>query len=203
MTKPLAIVDVGDVLISTHPMKQYHAIAEHTGLEWRHVANIIEETGLVAKFELGDMQTSVFIRRIRQLVGRHRLSNEDAVETWNSVIGSPVPEMIDAVRPLAADCRLLLASNTNPIHWRHVRDLLEEAGVTAPRILSYETGQVKPASGFFAAVRRIDLRADHTSVFIDDRPENVAAARAEGISGWVHRTPAESSQLLRAFHELE
>jgi len=198
MINSLAILDIGDVLIGTRPMRQYRALAERSGLEWRQVATLLEESGVITEFELGEMRSTAFTRKVRHLVGGNGLSHNDVVEAWRSVIGSPVTEMIDAVRPLARERRLLLASNTNPIHWHYIRGLLAEAGIVAPRILSYEVGHAKPDPEFFAAVLRADERAGRISVFVDDRLENITAAAAQGLPGWVHRTPRESSDLLDA-----
>lgn len=89
--------------------------------------------------------------------------------------------MLDYVEHLTAARRVLLFSNTNREHWDY---LVRLSGGRLGRIeayLSHELGAAKPA---VAAFRLVAARAGidpARSVFIDDKPANVEAARLAGF----------------------
>jgi 2-haloacid dehalogenase len=96
------------------------------------------------------------------------------------------PRMVDLARRLSERYRVYLLSNVGDLHWAHVsREYrLHEIGHGA--LLSYLAGVMKPHEGIYVeAERRFGLEPART-VFIDDRPENITAAKARGWHGIVH-----------------
>ena len=88
--------------------------------------------------------------------------------------------MLDLVRHLALSNRVILFSNTNREHWAKVRDLTGGAFDRFECYLSYQMGEAKPSLGSFRTVAaRAHINPAH-SLFIDDRIENVEAARRVG-----------------------
>ena len=89
--------------------------------------------------------------------------------------------MLDLVQRLAASHRVLLFSNTNREHWEHLLALTDGALARFEAYLSHEIGQVKPSLAAFRAVATRAGIAPGRSLFIDDRAENVEAARQAGF----------------------
>jgi GNAT superfamily N-acetyltransferase len=98
------------------------------------------------------------------------------------------PEMASLLPRLkAGGYRLVLASNTNALHaeWFE-RQFARELAAFDARVLSCEAGARKPEAAFFqACVEAAGVPPDEC-VFIDDKEEFVAAARALGIRGFVY-----------------
>lgn len=195
MTPPLVVMDVGDVLIRTVPMAHHRQLARHTGLPCQQVADRIENSGIVTSFETGQLTATGFVDTLRRLLPRPGLTAAAVEHAWNAVIADPDLILAPIAAELAAEKRLVLASNTNPFHWRLVHARLAGVGIRAPALLSFEIGAAKPDPRFFAALQSVP-RGDHPVVYVDDLPENVAAARRCGLTGWVHRDARETSAYL-------
>lgn len=196
MTPPIVVMDVGDVLITTTPMAQYRAIAQQVDLTWQQVADRIENSGVVAAFERGALDEDQFGDQIRHLLRRPDLPIGTIHQAWNRVIAEVEPIVAGAAAELAVQARLILASNTNPIHWRLVRARLRRSGIDVPAVLSFEVSASKPDAAFFAAFRRAHPYLGE-AVYVDDRADNMAAATRAGLLGWLHRDPVETATRLR------
>ena len=125
--------------------------------------------------------------------------DEDA---WRDVwcdLFSPFPEMEAlAEEVIAAGHPTFLASNTDRAHFEHVAPRLPVLTRMRGLHLSYEVGALKPEPAFFTRlVTRFGLEAKDC-VFLDDRGDNVAAARALGIEAEVFTgDPAAARAFLR------
>ncbi len=102
-------------------------------------------------------------------------------------IFTPWPEMESlAADVLAAGHRAYLASNTDPIHFAFLRERMPVLDRLDACFLSYEARLLKPDPEFFRALlARYQLVASEC-LFLDDRPDNVAAAASVGIRAEVH-----------------
>jgi FMN phosphatase YigB (HAD superfamily) len=190
------IMDVGDVLIRTFPGAHYRALAQDAGADWRDVGRVIEESGLPAEFEAGRLGAAEFAAALRAALGSPALPDHRLERAWRQIIGEADPQLAPLAAALAADDRLLLASNTNVWHWPTVCRRLAAAGIRAPACLSFEAGFVKPDPGFFRVLTRRYLGASRCMAYIDDRADNVAAAAELGLRGWQHLTPARTAAQL-------
>jgi FMN phosphatase YigB (HAD superfamily) len=192
----LLLIDLGDVLIRTVPGGHHRQLARQCGLPAAEVADRLAGSGLPAAFDTGRLNTAQFAAAVCRLLGG-RLTPAAVTGAWRRVIGQPDAQMVAAVAPLARAGHVVLASNTDPLHWTVVRRRLQQAGLAAPAALSFRIGRAKPDPAFFRHVTAHFLRGRH-AVFVDDRPENVAAATATGLSGWVHLAAAASIDRIAA-----
>jgi len=138
MNDELVVMDVGDVLIRTVPMARYQALARGTGIAWQHVAETMESSGVVSAFEIGRITAAQFTEVVRSLLRRRALGDDVVREAWDTVVADVDPVMAPLAAELAADGRLVLASNINALHWRVVSDRLtagrrRRAGLLAGR----------------------------------------------------------------------
>lgn len=91
------------------------------------------------------------------------------------------PAMLAYVTGLAAAHRVILFSNTNDQHWQHLLTLTDGALGRFEAYLSHEMGLGKPDLASFAAVAERARLTPGRSLFIDDKPANVEAARRAGF----------------------
>jgi putative hydrolase of the HAD superfamily len=94
--------------------------------------------------------------------------------------------------------RVYLLSNVGDLHWAELRRrfALHELGHDV--ITSFEAGVMKPYAGIYEqAERRFALQPEST-VFIDDRAENVEAVRQRGWHGIIHVNHDRTVAALRA-----
>lgn len=198
MTRPLVVMDLGDVLVRTVADAQYAALAELTGVPSPRWAAAADGTGLVAALEEGRVGFPAFAADLLARAGANPLPLADVEEAWNNVVGGLDDRVASAAAPLASQGRLLLASNTSPPHFARIHRLLVAAGIDAPACLSYEIGHRKPDDAFFLALADADARVRPGAVFIDDRAEHIAAARRHGLTAHHHRDSEATAAYLRS-----
>jgi putative hydrolase of the HAD superfamily len=194
MTDRLIIMDVGDVLITTAPMAHYRALARRVAAPWRHVQAAIEGTGVIAGFESGIVTPTEFTEVVRRALAEPGLRHHEILDAWAAVLGPLDPITTEAAAKAAAVGRLLLASNTNPAHWPLIETRLRLAGIDTPACLSYRVGHAKPGADFFRRLDGFVPLGTRAAVFIDDRPDNVAAAVRHGLAGWQHTNSVRTAE---------
>lgn len=102
------------------------------------------------------------------------------LDLWSSHF-SEEPGMEGLVERLARRHRTVLFSNTNVPHIEHIRATYPVYARFHATYLSYEIGLVKPSAASYLRVLELEGRAASDCIFIDDRPENTAAAGQLGI----------------------
>lgn len=96
------------------------------------------------------------------------------------------PRMVDLAHRLSERYRVYLLSNIGDMHWAHISREYRLHQIGHGALLSYLAGVMKPHERIYVeAERRFGLEPART-VFIDDRPENITAAKARGWYGIVH-----------------
>lgn len=108
------------------------------------------------------------------------------------------PRMVDLAHRLSERYRVYLLSNIGDLHWAHMSREYRLHQIGHGAVLSYLAGYMKPHEGIYVeAERRFSLQPMET-VFIDDRAENITAARARGWHGIVHGGYEKTVAELRA-----
>ena len=120
------------------------------------------------------------------------LPYQDFLRIWVRLLranGEIVP-LVERLKPVHS---LVLASNTDPIHYTYSNQHFEVLGHFEQRFLSYELGLLKPEPAFFRHVLgSLGVEADDC-VFIDDSLENVESARGVGMTA-LHFTGYQNLQ---------
>ncbi len=159
------------------------------------------QSGFFLKFESGELSIEEFRDEIRKLT-RNELSDNQIDEAWCSFITNIPAEKIEVLKKLRNKYKLLLLSNTNPLHIQ-----VSAAGEFAKYggtmndffdkcYLSYEMGLVKPnASIFEALLKDAGVKAEEC-LFIDDGPKNIETASKLGIQTCLVKQEDDLSFLL-------
>jgi putative hydrolase of the HAD superfamily len=146
----------------------------------------IFNTTLEEDYDCGRLSSATFIARLRRDL-QLDASDEAIAEAWCDIYtANPViDELIGEEKRRGS--RLVLASNTNQLHFEWFSR--QFAAVLQPfdeLVLSFRVGARKPAVAFFdACIRASSLTADQI-IYIDDRPDYVAAGRALGMQAFVY-----------------
>jgi HAD superfamily hydrolase (TIGR01509 family) len=173
---PCVLFDVGGVLI-----------VWDDGIAFRHIAR---------RFRIAPSEVSRTLLPLREDLQSGRITLHEFWSGFARRFDRAVPadwrtlwvsELAAGARPrravlkLAADLRRRgvrtgLFSNTDPSHWRYFKAAGWSNGFS-PAIASFQLGVTKPhAVAFRRAMRRLP-RGSGAPIFIDDRRENVVAAR--------------------------
>ena len=119
----------------------------------------------------------------------------DDFRYWPKRLFPGVREMLALLAP---HYTLACLSNTNSVHWPHIRDTLGLSGLLHRYYLSHEIGHLKPAHAAFGHVLADLGCAPHGVVFLDDNQLNVDAALAVGLQAYRTVGIAEVQAALRS-----
>lgn len=183
MKSPAVFFDLGDVLVKLRFERGLRRFAEAAGCDRALAADATSVyMGETAhRYYAGDIEPRAFFEGLRTALGCGELAVEACIEAWCDIF-DPWPEMealagavIDAGHPT------YLLSNTEPIHYELLRGRMPVLGRFTDLHLSYEVRLAKPDPRYWlSALERFGLAAEGC-LFVDDRLENVEAARALGI----------------------
>ena len=107
-------------------------------------------------------------------------------------------DMLELARALSSRYRVYLLSNVGDLHWAHLCREYEIDRLGHGVLPSFLAGWMKPHDAIYAEAERRFTLEPATTVFIDDRAENIAAARARGWHGIVHGEYAATREALLA-----
>jgi HAD superfamily hydrolase (TIGR01509 family) len=134
--------------------------------------------------ECGRMDGRGLLERCAALAPRP-MSLEAAQASWVGMFELQ-PAMVDLARRLSERYRVYLLSNIGDLHWTHLSREYQLDRIGHGALPSFVAGFMKPHEGIYLeAERRFSLTPVET-VFIDDRAENIDAARRRGWHGIVH-----------------
>jgi glucose-1-phosphatase len=160
-------------------------LAAHTDMSPGDMYAAVYDGELEDQFESGRIGEREFLGRFRSLC-RLRC-DEDYLPPAIADIFWPNEALCAVIPQLKQRYRLVLGSNTNPIH---ARQFLTQFADTLRHfdavVLSFEIGARKPGRAFYEHVIRAAACPPERCVFVDDLAANVAGARACGLEGIVY-----------------
>jgi HAD superfamily hydrolase (TIGR01509 family) len=175
--------DLGGVCVSVDTSTAIKELAFMSRKTEDEVHQAIFGSGLIDRFERGEISGQQFHRLVRHKLAIHPTYAKFKT-LWSSIPG-PSFGMDDILARLKLDWKLFAVSNTNEIHFPFIALTNPIVRHFSAFFLSYELGHLKPEPEFF--VKAIDRSgfAPHEILYIDDRPDFVAAGRKLGLNGLV------------------
>ena len=187
------VFDVGRVLID-FSYDDFFATLRNRGGQIDNEADFSEKVGLIP-YEHGEISSSDFFERINSLLV-DPLSVVELKNAWNNLF-TPIDDMLTFAGELKVCCGVFLLSNTSELHWQYLQQTFNLNAICHDLLASYEVGVMKPDPEIFrAAERRFGLEPE-TTIFIDDKRENVEGALACGWQGMWHRDKIVSMATLQ------
>lgn len=174
------IFDLGNVIVPFDFKLGYAKIAALCGCPAGEIPLRIRATGLVQPFETGHISAEQFVREVSAVLGL-RATHEEFCELWTSVFlpDTLIPEAL--LSSLRERYRLLLLSNTNPIHFSMIQANYPLLGHFHHYVLSYEVGSAKPDPKIYEEALAHARCRPEECLFVDDMSINVEAARRHGM----------------------
>lgn len=173
--------DIGNVLLWFDVERSIRQMAEVCGCTPADIRLNFFDNGLMEDYERGRTDTPTLHEHFRELC-RDRPFDGDALNHAASDIfteNKPMSAFMDEMRQSGR--RILLLSNTNPVHFDHIRNHYSFPGLAHDAVLSYETGAMKPDTRIYeAALERAGCPPENC-VYIDDIAAYAAKGRAMGL----------------------
>lgn len=182
-------VDLGNVLVRFDHGKTIRALAAHADVPPQDLA-----PGLFGDLEraldCGELTAIEFFRAAEARCGLPRIEDSVWIPAWRDIFEA-VPEALEALSAVPPGILRILVSNTNALHWEGVLKIAPIEAVVDHCVLSFREGVRKPDPVFFQrALARAGV-SPGDAVYLDDRPEFVAAARDLGIESFVVARPED------------
>lgn len=198
MTDPLlstVVFDLGAVLIDWDPRYVYRDLfpGDEAGME----AFLADVTSATWNHQMDAGKP--WADAVAELVAIHP-ERRDLIEAywtrWSEMLHGDIPETVAILRELRdrGEVRLFALTNWSAETFPVARERFAFLGWFEGIVVSGEEGIAKPDPAIFdLLLERYGIEAGR-ALFVDDRPDNVAAAEACGMVGTVFRSP----ELLRA-----
>ena len=192
MIIPKAVVfDLGKVLVDFDYSIAARRIAARGKMTLLEIAAYINQSPLFAEYELGHVTTQQFYDEIRKVTGFR-----DDLTEFSSCFADIFTE-IEPMVQIQAELQqrgmpAYVFSNTNELAVEHIRRNFPFYSKFDSCILSYEHGAMKPDARLYEVVERQSGRRDAEILYLDDRPENIAAGAARGWQVILQESPEKS-----------
>jgi FMN phosphatase YigB (HAD superfamily) len=178
------ISDLGKVIVHFDNSIFFAKLSAATGLAVEDITGLaFSGTGLINAFDAGALDPDAFRSEVCRRLGIS-VGHEAFFKTYNDIFRL-IPGTLDVLGRAKRTCRLVLLSNTDPMRYGHIVRTYPQTQIFDSYVLSFKERLIKPDPRIYElALDRAEADAPEC-VFIDDRPENVAAATALGIRGVV------------------
>ncbi len=181
------IFDLGGVILNIDYKLTEQAFVEAGIADFPALYSQLRQTDLFDKFETGGIGKAEFISEL-QKVGPAGITEAQVLAAWNAMLLDFPVRRLQILQQLRLYYDLFLLSNTNEIHEETFNDILmrergiPNLGVFFDKVyLSHRVGMRKPNKEIFQRVLDDNgLKPEHT-LFIDDSPQHIAAAKELGI----------------------
>jgi putative hydrolase of the HAD superfamily len=184
------LFDLGNTIVPFDFQRAYSRLQPLCNYPVTQVRERLRSTDLISRFETGRITSREFVREFASVLEMN-IDYDEFCSIWTCVF-LPEPLIDEAlVADLAEHHRLMILSNTNPIHFHMIQDSYPLLRHFHHAVLSYEVGEVKPHARIFEeAIARAGCRAEEC-FFTDDLVVNVEAAREHKMDAVLFESAAK------------
>jgi HAD superfamily hydrolase (TIGR01509 family) len=192
------LFDLGRVVLDIDFNKTLACWAGHAGCKPEQLSGRFPSDDNYHRHEKGEIGDAEFFAGLRTSLGLE-LTDAQFLEGWNAIFAGEMPGMAALLARAAKRLPLYAFSNTNVPHIEHFsRVYAEVLGHFREIFLSSTIGLRKPdAAAYDHVVKAIGAPAQRI-VFFDDLAENIAGARARGLTAVHVTSPDDVAQALAA-----
>lgn len=196
MTPECVVFDLGKVLVDFDYGIAARALAARARVPVEQVRHVIDQSPLLVSYESGELATKLFYNQVCEATGF--CGDIDEFGRLFGDIFTPIDEMIEVHSRLRqAGIPTYVFSNTSELAVAHIRRTFPFFSNFDGYIYSFEEAAMKPAPLIYEAVERKTRRSGNTIFYIDDRLENIEAARQRRWQVVHHREPSATRERLR------
>ena len=181
------IFDLGGVLLNIDYQLTEQAFIDAGITHFHELYTQLHQTPVFEQLEMGKITADEFITALQQ-TSAVPLSADAVINAWNAMLLDFPLRRLQLLQQLRLHYDLFLLSNTNEIHEQAFnKSLMQNNGIPDLRVMfdrayySHRVGLRKPMPEIFLLVLNENgLEPAHT-LFIDDSPQHIAAAKDLGI----------------------
>lgn len=190
------IFDYGNVIFSIDFSLAQQAFRKLGIFNAEHFFGHLQQDAIFDAFDRGDITATQFRTRIREVANNPALTDEQIDAAWNSMLLGIAAGNHELLLKLKNKYRTFLMSNINDIHYTHIMNyLLRDFNMQGNDHLfervyySHLVGKRKPETAFFQQILTENNLDPAETLFIDDSPQHLEAARSLGIQTYLMKAP--------------
>jgi len=143
---------------------------------------------LFDQLDLGSISPTEFRNEVRRIAGKPDLLDDDINNAWNALLVGIAEGNHDVLLEMKDKYRTFLLSNNNEMHYDYIMrylkdnfDLDDNSSFFEKDYYSHLMGMRKPNAEIFEFVLNTNGLVPEETLFIDDSPQHLEAARKLGI----------------------
>ena len=191
MSSPIFIFDLGKVLVDFDYSIAARKIAARSARSPKDLHAFLGTSPLLLEYESGRLTREAFF----QAISSHLAYAGDLAEFggYFADIFAEIPPMIQLHTELRQrGFKTYIFSNTNDLAIEHIIRNFPFFQNFDGYIYSYEVGAMKPQPKIYEAMEAMSGRRGLDLIYLDDRPENIAAGKERGWQAILHETPEKT-----------
>jgi FMN phosphatase YigB (HAD superfamily) len=196
ITPKVVVFDLGKVLLDFDYSIAIRHLAGRCKAPVPDIQSALSLSPLLAQYETGLISTPDFFGQICKAV-----EFEGSLDEFASIFGDIFTEIAPMIqlheRLWKAGVPTYILSNTNDLAVRHIRAAYPFFSRFNGYVLSYEHRCMKPDEPIYRILERLAKHEGEDLFYIDDRAENVDAAKRLGWQGIVHHQPEATLACVR------
>ena len=174
------LFDLGKVLVDFNFETGVKALHAACSISRNRLEEVLWDENWIYRYERGEISTREFHAYLRETADLG-MDLTGFRETWSSVFMPGLLVSEDLLLALKRKYPLILVSNTNEVHIDFVRSNYRVLDYFDHHVLSYEIGSLKPDRKIFEYAIAVSGHEPEALFFVDDREENIVAARRLGM----------------------
>ena len=173
------LFDLGKVLVNFNFEPAFQRLSKACPYTSKEIEGYFLNSGLEVLYDGGKISSFKFYTTIKKSL-RHNLNFSHFKKIWNEVF-TPNTPMISLVKRLEPRYRLVMISNTNPMHYEYLRARYSVFNHFDRIILSYKEKIRKPDGRIYRTAARACKALPQEIFYIDDRSDLTEAAESLGF----------------------
>jgi putative hydrolase of the HAD superfamily len=195
---PIIVFDLGKVLVDFDYSIAARRIASRSTQPPEQLDSFLSSSPALVQFETGLLTRRSFFEQVQNATGF--IGDIHEFGGMFADIFTEMPSMIELHAELRRrGFQTYIFSNTNDLAIEHIRRNFPFFQNFDGYIFSYEVKAMKPDAPIYKALESMTGRGGADILYIDDRPENIAAGAALGWRTILHETPEITHSTLKEF----
>jgi putative hydrolase of the HAD superfamily len=196
------IFDIGNVIVDIDyavPIREFQKLAI---TDFASIVSYSKQHHIFDSFEKGQLSVDAFHAELRKFL-RPDVTDEQILAAWNSILISYPKHKFDLLTRLKNTYKVFALSNINETHVRAINEAVRaQFGAKAfsdyfhTAYYSNEVGFRKPELEIYQLLLDKENLNPAETFFVDDKPENVEAAKLLGLNAYELKHPTELESLL-------
>lgn len=196
------VFDIGNVLVDIDYNVTVAEFQKLATIDFSQIVSYSKQHHLFDWFETGKISAADFRRELRQFL-RPEVTDDEINRAWNSILLHYPADKFTLLQQLKTGYRTFALSNINEIHVEEIDRVAKQqfhvpdfASFFHKAYYSHEVGHRKPELEIYQAILQQENMNPAETFFVDDKEENIEAAKALGIQAYLLKNRDQLTDLL-------